>query len=279
MDVETLISGHSAQISGMKTNYLDEGTGAPVVLVHGSGPGVSAFANWERTIPVLAKHFRVIAPDLAGFGLTIPPNDVTYGLDLWTNHLVGLLDRLGIERASFVGNSFGGGIALALAVRFPERVERLMLMGTAGLDYVPPIYPRVDPAIGLTGEVMKQLARRFTYYPDSITDGMVQLRLDTMKATGGMAREGRMFPGNPRLSRVSVMATPAQLITEIKSPTLLVHGRDDQIMPPSISLRLNELIENSDLHLFARCGHWSQLDRFDEFNALAIAFFNAGKEQ
>lgn len=273
MGAEQLIAGRTAEIAGINTNYLEDGTGAPVVLVHGSGPGVSAYANWAKTIPVLAQHFRVIAPDVAGFGISIPSDDAAYSLDFWVSHLIALLDHLKIERASFLGNSFGGGLSLALAVRHPDRVERLMLMGPAGLDYVPPAYPKIDPAKGLTPDVLKELARMFTFHPESITDEMVQLRLDTMKLTGGVAREARMFPGNPKLSRVSTMMTPAQLIAEIKTPTLLVHGRDDQIMPPSVSVRLHELIKNSDLHFFARCGHWSQLDRFDEFNALAIAFF------
>jgi pimeloyl-ACP methyl ester carboxylesterase len=112
-----------------------------------------------------------------------------------------------------------------------------------------------------------------------VTDEMIELRLQTAARTGAAQRQGRMFPGNPKLTRVSSMLTPVQLIAQIQAPTLLVHGRDDQIMPVSSSYRLHELIDGSDLHVFARCGHWSQIDRLDEFNALAISFFGASRKQ
>lgn len=277
MSVESEVRGKSIEALGIETNYHDVGEGAPLILVHGSGPGVSAYANWGRTIPVLSQNFRVVAPDVAGFGFTLPPDDTTYSMDFWVDHLVAFMDEMKIERAHFLGNSFGGGLVLALAVRHPERIDRMMLMGSAGLDYTPPSYDHIDLSEGLTAKVMKQVATMFTYYPETITDEMVDMRQELMKLTGGMKREAQMFPGNPKLSRVATMMTPVQLIAKIDRPTLLVHGRDDQIMPPAISQRLHDLIAGSDLHIFARCGHWSQLDRFDEFNALATAFFSASE--
>src|SRR5690349_16740322 len=97
------------------TNYHDLGQGPPVLLLHGSGPGVSAWANWRLTMPELAKRFRVIAPDIVGFGHTERPAGTRYSLDTWTTHALDLLDGMEIDKVSLVGNSFGGALALALA--------------------------------------------------------------------------------------------------------------------------------------------------------------------
>ena len=124
--------GQSITAAGIRTNYLDSGgAGAPVLLIHGSGPGVSAWANWRLVMPALAQQARVIAPDMVGFGYTERPEGFVYNMDAWVRQAVGLLDALGIERTDLVGNSFGGGLSLALAIAHPERVRRLVLMGSA----------------------------------------------------------------------------------------------------------------------------------------------------
>ena len=127
--------GGSVSAHSIRTNHLEAGTGDPVVLVHGSGPGVSAYANWRLTMPALAGGLRVLAPDLVGFGFTERPPGIEYGLRTWTDQLLGFLDALGLEKASIVGNSFGGAIALSLADRHPERVDRLVLMGSVGVPF------------------------------------------------------------------------------------------------------------------------------------------------
>ena len=125
--------GHSIVAGSITTNYHDVGSGDPVLLIHGSGAGVSAWANWRLTIGPLAEHRRVIAPDMVGFGFTDRPANAVYGKELWISHLVHFLDAMNIEQADIVGNSFGGGVALAFAIRFPHRVRRLVLMGSVGV--------------------------------------------------------------------------------------------------------------------------------------------------
>ena len=105
--------GKTIRALELDTNYHEAGQGQAVLLLHGSGPGVSAWTNWKRVIPVLAEDFRVIAPDMAGFGYTERNPELAYDIKLWVKHLVAILDALGIERASVVGNSFGGSLALA----------------------------------------------------------------------------------------------------------------------------------------------------------------------
>src|SRR5439155_26333703 len=109
--------GRSIGAGGIRTNYHDTGTGAPVLLLHGSGPGVSAWANWRLVLPALAQHRRVIAPDMVGFGYTDRPAGVRYDMSTWVEQVLDLMDALGVQQADVVGKSFGGALALALAIR------------------------------------------------------------------------------------------------------------------------------------------------------------------
>src|SRR3546814_6853485 len=118
--------GQSIVANGIRTNYIEAGDPSlpSLVLIHGSGPGVTAFANWNGFFPALAEHFHVFAPDMVGFGYTDVPEDVTdFTLDFWVGHIIGFLDALGISQASFIGNSYGGALSLAVAARHPERVR------------------------------------------------------------------------------------------------------------------------------------------------------------
>src|ERR1700730_11380000 len=119
--------GLQIRAADLDTNYHDQGVGEPVLLIHGSGPGVTAWANWRLTMPALARTRRVIAPDIAGFGYTERRPDTRYDMDFWVAHLTGLLDALDIEQTDLVGNSLGGALALAMAVRYPQRVRQLVL--------------------------------------------------------------------------------------------------------------------------------------------------------
>jgi 2-hydroxy-6-oxo-octa-2,4-dienoate hydrolase len=110
--------GQTVEARDIRTNYHERGQGDTVILLHGSGPGVSAWTNWRRVLPVLGEHFRVLAPDMAGFGYTERREDLTYDIKLWVQHLLGFMDALGIAKAHLVGNSFGGSLALAAAIRF-----------------------------------------------------------------------------------------------------------------------------------------------------------------
>ena len=127
--------GATATANGIQTNYLEDGSGdETVLLIHGSGPGVTSYANWRLVIPALATKFRVVAPDMVGFGFSERPKKIDYSLQTWADQVVGLMDTLGIEKASLVGNSFGGAIALRIATQHPDRIDKLVLMGSMGCD-------------------------------------------------------------------------------------------------------------------------------------------------
>jgi 2-hydroxymuconate-semialdehyde hydrolase len=267
--------GKSLQAAGLTTNYHDLGDGAPVVLVHGSGPGVSAWANWRTVLPALSEHFRVIAPDMAGFGYSERPADGVYSLDRWRAHLLGLFDALGLTRAHLIGNSFGGALCLAFAIAHPERVERLVLMGSVGLRF--PLTPGLDQVWGYQPSVaaMRDLMELFAYDHTLVSDELAALRHKASIRPGVQEAYSAMFPA-PRQRWVEAMASREEDIAAIGHETLVIHGRDDKVIPLECGQRLNQLIKRSDLHVFGRCGHWAQIERNADFCRLVSHFLAEG---
>lgn len=178
--------GQSIVANGIRTNYHDVGSGHPALLIHGSGPGVSGWANWRMTIPVLSQVSRVIVPDMVGFGFTDRPAGVQYNLDNWVAQVIGLLDALKIEQTDLVGNSFGGALALALAIRHPQRVRRLVLMGSAGVHFE--LTDGLDLAWGYTPSIanMRKLLDVFAYDRNLVTDELAELRYKASTKHNGM---------------------------------------------------------------------------------------------
>ena len=264
--------GKSVVAAGLKTNYLEQGEGPPLILLHGSGPGVTAYANWRLAMPALSEHFRVLAPDAAGFGYTERKSGAQYNLDLWVAHTIGFMDALGIPKARFVGNSFGGGLALALAARHPERIDQFVLMGAAGTEFT--LTPGLDAVWGYQPslENMKKLVYSFAYNTGFITDDLVKSRYDASVRPGFHESYSSMFPA-PRQRHIHALATPEDKIRALPHQVLIVHGRDDQIVPLESSLKLHALIRRSDLHVFGECGHWTQIEKKDPFVRLVIDFF------
>ena len=266
--------GASVRAHGIETNYLEAGAGEPLVLVHGSGPGVSAYANWRLTLPALAEGVRVLAPDLVGFGFTERPPGVRHDLGTWTDQLRGFLDAVGVERASIVGNSFGGAIALSLAARHPDRVDRLVLMGSVGVSFK--ITEGLDAVWGYqpSFEAMRRILDYFAYSRDLVDDELAEVRYRASIQPGFQESYGAMFPA-PRQRWVDAMVTPDEQIAALPHRTLVVHGREDQVIPLANAHHLLELIPDAELHVFGRCGHWSQIEHADAFNRLVLDFLTA----
>jgi len=256
---------------GIATNVHIAGDGPPVLLIHGSGPGVSAWANWRLTIPGLSRRFRVVAPDIVGFGFTKRPEGVSYDLPTWTAHAVGVLDALGIERAHVVGNSFGGSLALSLAIHHPERVDRLVLMGSVGVPFT--ITAGLDAVWGYepSVEAMEALLHLFAYDRSLIGADLARLRYEASMRPGVQEAYAQMFPA-PRQAALDAMTHAEADIAGIAAPTLIVHGRDDQVIPLQNAVDLLRLIDDAQLHVFGRCGHWTQIEHADAFADLVTRF-------
>lgn len=261
--------------AGICTNVHDLGSGAPVLLIHGSGPGVSAWANWRLLMPELAKTRRVIAPDMVGFGYTDRPAYPHYDMDSWVAQAVGLLDALDIPCADLVGNSFGGALSLALTIRHPQRVRRLVLMGSVGVKFA--ITPGLEAAWGYEPSIanMRALLDIFAFDRGLVTDDLAKLRYEASIRPGFQESFAAMFPA-PRQRWVDAMASREQDIRAIAHETLVIHGREDKVIPLATSLTLANWIARAQLHVFAQCGHWTQIEHAARFARLVDNFLAEG---
>ena len=263
--------GQTLTAAGIATNLHDLGSGFPVLLIHGSGPGVSAYANWRLVMPELAKQVRVIAPDMVGFGFTERRAGQAYNMDVWVAQAIGVLDALGIEQADLVGNSFGGALALALTIRHPQRVRRLVLMGSVGVPFN--LTEGLDRVWGYEPSLanMRELLDWFAYDRGLVNDDLARLRYEASIRPGFQESFAAMFPA-PRQRWVDAMASAEADIRAIAHQTLVIHGREDRVIPLSNSLTLADWIARAQLHVFGQCGHWTQIEHAGRFARLVGDF-------
>jgi pimeloyl-ACP methyl ester carboxylesterase len=267
----TETAGRTIDAGGITTHYHDTGSGDPVLLLHGSGPGVSAWANWQHNIPELARNYRVIAPDIVGFGYTERPSDVYYSLDTWVGHVWAFLDALGIRTTSLIGNSLGGRIGLAMAGQHPERLERMVLMGAPGVGMT------LTPGLRALREyqpseqnMRTMLLDCFAVDPAIITDELVRERYAASVAPGAFEAYRDMFFSDRHAGgELGITAEQARAVT---TRTLLLHGREDKVVPVEVAWNMARLLPDADLAVFARCGHWTQIERAADFNTVVAGF-------
>lgn len=263
------------KVNGLRLRYWDCGTGPAVVLVHGIGASIE---YWRFTLGPLSEYRRALAIDLPGCGFserrsTVPTLEETVDL------MVGFLDALGLERATFVGNSLGGLVSLETALRFPERVDRLILSNSAGLGREVSKFWRLiaTPIIGpALIEANRWLARHgkinLFYIPGTVPSEMASRyrewisRPDLTETLVGAARSGLDMGGQ----RSSIIRTSH--LAKLAMPTLVVWGKNDPVIPLAHGERATPLIPLGRLAVIDRCGHCPQLERPDEFNRITRAF-------
>lgn len=264
--------GREITAAGYRTNVHDHGQGGfPVMMIHGSGPGVTAWANWRLVIPELAKNRRVVAPDMLGFGYTQRPEDNIYNRERWVAHAIGVMDALDLGKVDLVGNSFGGGLALALAIEYPDRVRRLVLMGSAGVSF--PITQGLDEVWGYQPslENMRRLMDVFAFNKGLLTDELAEMRYQASIRPGFQESFAAMFPA-PRQRWVDNLASTEKDIRALPHETLVIHGREDEVIPLQASLTLADWIDRAQLHVYGRCGHWTQIEHASRFARLVNDF-------
>jgi 2-hydroxy-6-oxo-6-(2'-aminophenyl)hexa-2,4-dienoate hydrolase len=268
---------HLVDVDGIATRYLEAGRpGRPqVVLIHGGGAGAESSGNWRYTVPLLAHEFHLFALDMVGFGGTAKPDASRYsysqpGRNL---HLAGFLRALRLEGASLVGNSMGGATALGVAMEHPDLVSQLVLMGSAGL--VAEISEQLKPIIfyDFTLEGMERLVTALTSPRFRASPELVKLRYelsirpDTRHAYEAMMKWIRDQGG---------LAYPEDAIRTIKTPTLVVNGKEDVVVPLSNAYRFLELLENSWGYFIPHCGHWAMIETPYDFAAAVSGFLSRG---
>ncbi|WP_037062558.1 4,5:9,10-diseco-3-hydroxy-5,9,17-trioxoandrosta-1(10),2-diene-4-oate hydrolase [Pseudonocardia acaciae] len=249
-----------------------------VVLLHGGGPGASAWSNFGRNLPVFAGSFHTLAVDQPGFGGSGGPVEGEHYFTQSADALAGLLDVLGLERVHLVGNSLGGGTAVRFALRHPDRAGRLVLMAPGGLSLnvfspdptegIKRLYEFAAPP-GPSREKLAGFLRTLVHDPALVTDALVEERFAAAadpRALKAMAAMGRAFATAPEDGMLWREAH------RLRQRVLLVWGREDRVNPLDGALAALKLIRRAQLHVFGGCGHWAQLERFDEFNRLVLDF-------
>ncbi len=261
-----------ADLGWIKIHYNEAGSGdPPVILLHGGGLGASSWSNFVLNIPVFAEHFRVLAVDAPSYGKSDSYVATEPRTSVNARAVKDLMDNLGIEKASLVGNSMGGGTALTFAVDYPERLEKMILMGSAGGGT--PMFSQ-NPTEGIKAlmavfqdqsfENFRKMFDLMLYDGSTVPDEVLRARIASVNQNHLKAfREsaGAAFQRNLVLD-----------LPDVKTPTLITHGRDDRVVPMEGSVSLLAMLPNSQLHVFNQCGHWVQYEHASYFNRLVLDF-------
>jgi 2-hydroxymuconate-semialdehyde hydrolase len=249
---------------------------APTVLfLHGSGPGATGDSNWKNVIEDLGREYHCLAPDIIGFGDSTHPDPPPQGIVPFTqvrvDTLLGLLDKFGVEKANLVGNSMGGLISLHLVRQAPERVQSIVLMGAGGHPLPPG--PALPSLIGFyadpSTEAMVALLKAMVYAPDMFGD-----ELENIAAL----RVPRATRADVQRSHVATfdLSIPWEISDEelaaIAQDVLVIHGREDAMVPFAAGVWFFERIPNARLYGIGKCGHWTQIEEHDRFCAVLRGF-------
>jgi pimeloyl-ACP methyl ester carboxylesterase len=262
----------SVNVSGIATAYLEMGRAVPLLLLHGFGPGGSARGNWSDTIAPLSGHFRVLAPDLLGFGDTgVPAQPSQLDFDTSAGHIADFLDATGIKRAHVIGNNYGAALAIKLAIAHPERVSRMVLMSPPAIEF--PIGPELSNLWGYqpSPDNMLRLMRSFVHDRERISPDAAIKRHDESLRPGILQAFAALFRP-PHGETLRALTSPHAALARLSAPILLLHGREDRIIPVGVSKRLHQVLPNADLHVFANCGNLIHAERRDDFLRLAVGF-------
>jgi pimeloyl-ACP methyl ester carboxylesterase len=277
-------TSRSVALQGGDMHYHEAGSGPPLLLLHGSGPGVSGWANFGANLEFFAKSHRVIVPDLPGYGKTSaalgasPPETVGVVLQL--------MEAIGIERADLIGNSFGGMIGSQLAANVPQRVRRLVSIGGIGL-YTMSAFPGegfgrlVDFVENPNRETLIAWLKSMVYDHSFVTEEMIEARL-ALATKPEILAASRMIYSRAALDAIAAnmrgpnALSPVAHLPKIEAPTLLCWGRDDRVTPLDGAMVPMRIIPNCELHVFPHCGHWTMIEQKAAFEAVVGAFLSLG---
>lgn len=278
----TVESEYTVRANGADVFVADTGGDAPaVVLLHGGGPGASGLSNYSRNTEALSRDFRVLVPDMPGYGRSSKHVDHSDPFGYLADTIRAVLDELGIGTAHLVGNSYGGAAALRLALDTPQRVGKLVLMGPGGIGTT-----RGLPTDGLKSllsyygdegpsrEKLAAFIRTYLVYdgtavPDELIDVRYQASIDPEVVASPPLRRPS---GLRTLWRMDL--TRDKRLRRLATPTLVLWGRDDKVNRPTGGPMLLNLMPNAELVMTSHTGHWMQWERAELFNELVTEFLS-----
>ena len=274
MSTGALPRGNTAELSdGMAIHYHDLGPkdGPVVIFLQGSGPGASGWANFQNNVDAfVADHYRVLVPDLPGFGFSSKPTDVDYHLELFCRYMYELLDHLEIERCAIVGNSLGGAVALGMTLDQPTRITALILMAPGGLEEREAYFAM--PAMSLMTQVFSGGVNRESL-AEFIRTGLVY---DGRKVSDAlMDQRWEVYEQqNDQVMKTMVVPNMTERLSEIRCPVLVFWGANEKMMPETGFRKLADGIEDVRLVMVSRCGHWVMLEHPKLFNRTSLDFLS-----
>ncbi|MFE3176585.1 alpha/beta fold hydrolase [Amycolatopsis sp. NPDC059090] len=274
---------HDATLRELRTDrgvlrYHEAGDGPPVVLLHGSGPGVTGWQNFRANLPSFAAHFRCLILEFPGFGVSDPVAEPP--MPAAERAVLDLLDGLGIAAADLVGNSMGGFVATRTAIAHPERVRRLVTVGGMGTNI---FSPAPGEGINLLTEFVEDPTReRLVQWLNSmvfdrglITDELIEERWRLATAADSLASARKMYGKGVLRAQAAAAFDVTPLWAElrkIRARTLITWGRDDRVSPLDMALIPMRTIPHAELHILPNCGHWTMIEQKDAWESAVLAF-------
>jgi 2-hydroxy-6-oxonona-2,4-dienedioate hydrolase len=272
-----------------KIHINEAGSGHALILLHGGGPGANGWSNYQSNIRMLSQKYRVILPDIPGYGKSDEFTDTKSVTNLQTESIALLMDALKIDQAALCGNSMGGLLTLNFAANYNDRISHIVTMGTGLPSGLPLSMSPAGPGPGIktllrtfrspTPDNFRLLCEAMLFDPSFITDALLKERSEAALANQRhldnflhLIDTGKMLP-NPKEG-----AALASKLSQVKTPALIMHGRDDRVMSFEGSLRIVSVLQNAQLMIFNRCGHWVQLEHADMFNTMVDAFLSVDSE-
>ena len=274
MVVEAVPEGKYAEVGkGITMHYHEAGSAdrGVVLFVHGSGPGASGWSNFKGNYPFLAEQgYRAIVPDTMGYGYSTKPEEGAFSLDDVAAQYKGLLDSLGIERATVIGNSQGGAIAITMALNYPDLVDKLVLMAPGGLETRETYMEmegikamiRVLYKEGISKETMRKVFTLQLHDESKITEEVIEERFQVA-----------MTQHRDNIARIRV-ANQEERLSEIRCPVLCFWGANDKFCPASGASKIASRCANARTMLISSCGHWVMVEYAKLFNELTLDFLN-----
>jgi pimeloyl-ACP methyl ester carboxylesterase len=262
-------------VGNLEISYQEVGSGTPLVMLHGTGPGASGWSNFRLTVPAFADRYRVIVPDLPRYGRSSKVPITGPRLTVLSGILARLFETIDVTRADIIGNSMGGQAAMKLAIDRPDLVRRLVVIGSpplggSAMGPSPAEAIRLIEAYykgsGPSPDKMRALLTTLVFDQSLVTDAVVEERYrssidpETIAANAGPMWERETLDG--QLGRLT-------------APMLIVWGQDDRAAPMDIGLRMVRELPDARMLVFGRCGHWAQVEHADEFNRVVGSFLDA----